>query len=530
MKKVLTIMFLSASLLTYIFYVSVYAAETSISVTQETDLTSSTSATLTNDLPYSVDFKIKPHRGGTTIKIKINNLSEETIKDWKLKWTFNESTQIKRLWGANFTQDDQTVEVTPMRWSKKIAPKTSIMLGFSTHVAITKPLDLSFSMPENVAETDQTVNTITDVTKLVNANSQFAFEIFKQINTVESDKNVFISPFSISTALAMLYQGARGDTKEEIAKTLNYHGIDISELNSEYKYLLNYLKNVDPYITLNTSNSIWYNEGFNVNSAFLNTNNDVFGAEIQSLDFGRADAADTINNWISDATNGMIKQMLTPPLQRPMYLINAIYFKGDWTEPFDPDATYAATFTTESGNSNTVDMMHANGTIEYGKGADYSAIRLPYGEKKVSMYCILPAEDVAIDTFISGLSVAKLNEIKQSFATRNNFRINLPKFKMTYGVKSLVTALKALGMNKAFDGEADFSGIADSISVADVLHKAVIDVNEQGTEAAAATVVAVITAVQQDNFNANRPFVFLIVDETTGLVLFIGKAANLTTE
>jgi serine protease inhibitor len=395
---------------------------------------------------------------------------------------------------------------------------------------ITKPNDLNLSLSNNVSKEAPAVNPPTEVTALVNANSQFAFDIFKQLNTVESGNNVFISPFSISTALAMLYQGARGETKEEIAKTLSYCGIDIKELNSESKYLLNYLNNVDSYITLNISNSVWYQDGFKVQADFLNTTNDVFGAQIRSLDLGKADAADTINNWISDATNGMIKQMLTPPLQRPMYLINAIYFKGDWTEPFDPDATYAATFTTESGNSNTVDMMHANGTIEYGKGADYSAIRLPYGEKKVSMYCILPAEDVAIDTFISGLSVAKLNEIKQSFATRNNFRINLPKFKMTYGVKSLVTALKALGMNKAFDGEADFSGIADSISVADVLHKAVIDVNEQGTEAAAATVVAVITAVQQDNFNANRPFVFLIVDETTGLVLFIGKAANLTTE
>jgi serine protease inhibitor len=394
---------------------------------------------------------------------------------------------------------------------------------------ITKPNDLNLSLSNNVSKEAPAVNPPTEVTALVNANSQFAFDIFKQLNTVESGNNVFISPFSISTALAMLYQGARGETKEEIAKTLSYCGIDIKELNSESKYLLNYLNNVDSYITLNISNSVWYQDGFKVQADFLNTTNDVFGAQIRSLDLGKADAADTINNWIADATNGMIEQMLTPPLYGLMYLINAIYFKGDWTKPFDPELTHAATFTTESGNQNTVDMMYANMTVEYGKGTDYSAIRLPYGEEKVGMYCILPADNIAIDTFISGLNVAKLKKIKQSLATRDNFSVHLPKFKMAYGVKSLVDTLKRLGMTKAFNGEADFSGIAASLSVADVLHKAVIDLNEQGTEAAAATVV-VLEAAIQDNFNANRPFVFLIVDDTTGSILFMGKAADLAAE
>jgi serpin B len=146
------------------------------------------------------------------------------------------------------------------------------------------------------------------------------------------------------------------------------------------------------------------------------------------------------------------------------------------------------------------------------------------------MYCILPAQGLSVDQLISGLSVAKFNEIKQSLSNRDNFDVYLPKFKMTYGVKSLVTALKTLGMIKAFNAEADFSGIADSIYVSDVLHKAVINVNEQGTEAAAATVVVLETAILQDKFNANRPFVFLIVDDTTGSILFMGKAADLAAE
>jgi serine protease inhibitor len=172
--------------------------------------------------------------------------------------------------------------------------------------------------------------------------------------------------------------------------------------------------------------------------------------------------------------------------------------------------------------------MQAYRTIEFGKGTDYSVIRLPYGEKKVSMYCILPAKGLTIENFITGLSVDKFNEIKQSLSTRNFFSVKLPKFKMAYGAISLETGLNRLGMIQAFDpGRADFSGITDGrIWVDDVLHKAVIDLNEQGTEAAATTIVILPTAMA-DNFHADRPFVFLIVDDTTGSILFMGKAADL---
>jgi serine protease inhibitor len=372
------------------------------------------------------------------------------------------------------------------------------------------------------------INSVTDATTLVNANSKLAFVLFKQLNATETGNNVFISPLSISTALAMLYQGANAETKDEIAKVLNYNGIDITKLNSAYKSLLNNLKNADSYVTLNSENSIWYKEGFNVKSDFLNINNDVFGAEIKELDFTKVDAADMLNDWISNATNGMIKKMVDPPLSGLMYLINAIYFKGAWTNPFNPELTRKATFTTESGKSNTVDMMHAEGIAEFGKGTNYSAVRLPYGKEKISMYCILPAKGESIDSFISGLSMDKFNEIKQSLSAWNGFSVKLPKFKMTYGTKRLKTVLRTLGMNQAFNAaQADFSGItAEPVWVDDVLHKAVIDLNEQGTVAAAATVVIVETSIRE-NFCADRPFVFFIVDDATSSILFMGKAADL---
>jgi hypothetical protein len=231
-------------------------------------------------LSASVDFNINTYAGGSTANITITNLSDEAIKDWKLTWTFNDTAQISGLWCANYTQVDRRVEVTPMPWNRTIAAKAAITLGFCSTSQITKPNDISLLLPNNIAEAEPLVNPTGDPTALVNANSQFAFDIFRQINSIETGKNVFISPFSISTALAMLYQGAGSDTRNEIAKALNYNGIDIGILNSDYKSLLNYLKNVDPFVTLSIANSIWYQAGFNVKPGFLNTNNEVFGSEI----------------------------------------------------------------------------------------------------------------------------------------------------------------------------------------------------------------------------------------------------------
>jgi serine protease inhibitor len=533
MKKLRPFMyFVSGFTLFFLFSAMALALTVADSSGTETEASPASGITTTTNLndnaKYAVDFEIINYNGGSTTTITIANLGDTAITDWKLTWTFNDSAQISQFWCANYTQADQAVEITPKLWNQTIAPQSSICLGFCSASRITKPNNLNLVLPNDVASEDPIVNQTTDATKLVNANSQFAFEIFKQLNATETDNNIFISPFSISTALTMLYQGANSETRDEIAQTLHYSGIDISQLNSDYQSLLSGLEEVDSFVTLNIANSIWYKDSLEVKSDFLNTNNDVFGAAIKELDFTKADAADTINNWISEATNGMIDRMLEPPLSGIMYLINAIYFKGAWTDPFDPKLTTKANFTTESGKSTMVDMMHAARLTEFGKGTDYSAVRLPYGEERVSMYCILPAQGLSVDQLISGLSVAKFNEIKQSLSKRYDFNVYLPKFKMTYGVKRLKTTLKTLGMNQAFDAwQADFSGITtEPLWVEDVLHKATIDVNEQGTEAAAATVVITYTGVAE-SFRVDRPFVFLIVDDTTGSILFMGKAADL---
>jgi serpin B len=318
--------------------------------------------------------------------------------------------------------------------------------------------------------------------------------------------------------------------------------MDINSLNSQYKILLSNLNNVDPEIKLNIANSIWLRDTFKPHSNYIDVNKDTFGAEVSSIDFSKSDAVDTINNWISDATNGKINNMISPPIKSNtvMYLINAIYFKGGWTWQFNEKLTKTANFTKESGEVNKVNMMNYDNYFKYGKGSDYSAIKLPYGAikmpyngdegKKINMYCILPDSGVKIDDFISKLDTEKFNSIKESIKDKTHVDIYLPRFKMEYERK-LNDDLKVLGMKDAFaNGAADLAGIAEGLYVDEAAHKAVVEVNEKGTEAAAVTYLALNVSMRIETiikFELNRPFVFAIIDDNTGSILFIGKAADL---
>lgn len=367
---------------------------------------------------------------------------------------------------------------------------------------------------------------------VVIANTQFAFDIFKELNKEDKGKNIFISPFSISTALSMTYQGAKGTTKDAMSNALRYKGIDIDILNESYKNLLRYLKQVDSKIELDINNSIWIREGENIKEDFLSVNREIFDAYITEIDFSKEDAADKINNWISDSTKGKIKKMITPPIssQVVMYLINAIYFKGEWTEEFDKRKTFNSKFYTSEGKTKDVMMMYRKGNVEYAQGDDYKVVRLPYGNGKTSMYCILPNEDIPINQFIEDMTQDKWKEIRKSVSETEDVILKIPRFKIEYGIKKLNDSLAALGMREAFSTNADFSGIREGIFISRVLHKAVIEVNEEGSEAAGVTVVEMVkTAVMEEpiTFIANRPFVFIISDDETGTILFMGKLCDI---
>jgi len=362
---------------------------------------------------------------------------------------------------------------------------------------------------------------------VVSANNRFAWDVFKQLNNEDTGENIFISPLSISSALSMTYQGARGSTRDAMAQALNYEGIDTEILNESYKNLLRYLNRVDNQVTLDINNSIWIREGEKVEQEFIRVNNEVFDAAVEELDFSQAEAAERINRWIDNSTKGKITQMIKPPIPANvvMYLINAIYFKGEWSEQFDKKLTFNTSFHAGTGEIRDVMMMSKKGPVEYGQGNDFKVVRLPYGSGKTAMYLVLPAGEASVNDFINGMDADKWQAIKASISKQDDVLLQVPRFKMEYGIKKLNDSLSALGMAEAFNENADFSGIRPGIFISRVLHKAVIEVNEAGSEAAGATVVDMTeaAAVNPVTFIADRPFMFVIEETETGTLLFMGK-------
>lgn len=381
---------------------------------------------------------------------------------------------------------------------------------------------------ENIDVKPQNEYSIEDIDKdLVQANTGFAFDIMKKLNTEDEENNIFISPLSISTALSMTYNGARTTTGEEMAKALGYESLELKALNESYQNLIAYLNQIDSKVELNIGNSIWIREGEEIREDFLLDNRKHFDAEADMLDFSKDGAAERINGWISDATKGKIQKMIEPPVspQVVMYLINAIYFKGQWNEQFDPRQTIAEKFTAGTGEQKDVHMMYRKGNVEYADGSNYKVVRLPYGSGKTSMYCMLPDEGIDIDHFINSLDREKWEQIHDSVAETDDVILKLPRFKIEYGIKDLNDSLIAMGMGEAFSADADFSGIREGLFISSVLHKAVIEVNEEGSEAAGVTVVTMVESapLEPTTFIANRPFVFVIADDETGTILFMGK-------
>lgn len=364
----------------------------------------------------------------------------------------------------------------------------------------------------------------------VKGNTKFAADLMQKFSETEDiDKNIFFSPFSISTALSMAYQGANTTTKECIEKTLNYTGMSTNEINRNYKEHLKYFKSLYPQVELNIANSIWSREGLSIKDSFLTTNEDIFGAKCTSLDFSDPLSVDIINKWISNSTKGMIGKMVNPPIPQEtmMYLVNAIYFKGNWTDQFDISATKEGSFKNIKGEIKSAMMMSKFDSYNYTENDAYRAVELPYGSGNVSMYCILPQKG-NVNDFISGFNYDKWEEIKSKLKYKAKINLKLPRFKIDYEPKKLNDHLKALGLEEAYSKNADFLGISnEKLWIDSVSHKAIIDVNEKGTEAAAVTVIGISGTSMPNSFIADQPFMFLIADNKTGTILFMGKVVDL---
>ena len=363
--------------------------------------------------------------------------------------------------------------------------------------------------------------------KLVAANTGFAFDLLKPIVAEKSQANVFISPFSVSSALQMVANGAAGDTRSEMQRVLKTGDLPPETLNAACKDL-NQSLNSQTNVILNLANAIWFQDGLHLKPGFVSTNSRFFQAELAPVDFQKPDSAKTINDWGSDHTHGKIKDIVKWPFDplTQVILANAIYFKGQWARPFDKNATKPHAFHLAAGGTKPVPMMSQRGHFSYQEGEGFQAVRLPYAGGRLQMDLFLPDANSTPIRFLSTLTADTWRDkVLPRFRDREG-TLDIPRFKLEYDV-TLNEILETLGMRHAFE-DADFSAMADErLFISKVKQKSYVEVNEEGTEAAAVT-TAVMTAraimepVKPFEMIVDRPFFFVIEDGRTGSILFLG--------
>jgi serpin B len=373
--------------------------------------------------------------------------------------------------------------------------------------------------------------------EIVKSNTEFALNIYNELVREDLGKNVFISPLSISTALTMAYNGAEGSTKEAMANTLKTNTMNLEKVNKGFHSLHTSLENADQEVSLSIGNSVWIKKDYspNIFESFSKRLGTYYESEIFVRDFGDQKTVEEMNKWVKTQTNEMIEKIIDNiEPDNVMFLVNAIYFKGDWLEQFDESLTQERDFYLSDGAIIKPETMSIIGDFHYYYEEDFSVARFPYGRDKIAMYIFLPQKDVAIDGFTDKLSQSSFDYIISHLSLQRELKVRVPKFKLEYGTKRLNNVLQNLGMNIAFSpNEANFSGIAPldkgNLFISFVDHKAVIEVNEKGTKAAAATNVGIsLTSAPVDThtFFVDRPFFFVIRDDRSGSILFMGKIMN----
>lgn len=369
--------------------------------------------------------------------------------------------------------------------------------------------------------------------KIIAADNRFGMEIFQKVNaSLAVPQNTMISPLSISLALAMAYNGAAGNTKTQMEDMLHKANLTADDINQSYKDLVSSLVSHDPLVELSISNAIFYRNSFHIKDNFITTNQNYYQAEVSGLDFSNTtETLNTVNGWVNTQTKGKIDKIIDKVNPEDiMYLLNAIYFNGQWTYSFNTQDTSDQNFTKEDNTAIQVPTMSIENPFNYYSQTDFQMLEMPYGSGKYSMLIFLPASGKKVDDVISQLTsdnitdwISKLTEQKK--------KVYLPKFEFKFDA-SLVDELKALGMTDAFDyAKANLSGISDDakLAISEVKHKTYIKVDERGTEAAAVTGITIIaTAIGPDfnTFRVDHPFVFAIREQDTNAILFIGKVMD----
>jgi len=366
--------------------------------------------------------------------------------------------------------------------------------------------------------------------EIVNNSNDFGISLFKEIVSEKGTKNIMISSLSVSQALGMTWNGARGTTRDEMTEMLGFSVENEKELNESNKTIREALMNADNMVNMNIANSIWYRNSFSVSQGFVDVNKKYYDAEVKGMNFDDKEGSKkTINGWVKEKTAGKIPEIIDDiSSDDVMFLINAVYFKGKWKYEFKKDDTVDEPFRFADGHTADVKMMTQQADLDYFEAADCRGVALPYGNGHFRMVVVLPDEDVTLKDVVSGLDDYTLSGYINSMQ-QQGVNIKLPGF--TFKCKlELKAPLTALGMKTAFTDHADLSGIGtpSNLTVSGVKHKTFIEVNEEGTEAAAVTSVTVgVTSIGPGGgavpFIVNRPFLFLIQEKDTGAVLFMGQ-------
>ncbi|MEH2200044.1 serpin family protein [Nostoc sp.] len=384
------------------------------------------------------------------------------------------------------------------------------------------------SLPQ--PETPLQKKTLNPDTRIVESSNKFGFKLFSEVlKDDKGENNIFISPSSIAIALAMTYNGASGSTQQAMAKTLELQGMNLPEINSAYAAALKQLlDNQDAKVQLSIANSLWANQDVSFAPDFLKRTQDFYQAKVSNLNFKDAAASNIINNWVTENTKGKINKIVGKiEPDQVLFLINAIYFKGNWSNEFDKSKTAQYPFYITPSRRKQHLMMSQEGDYRYYENEQFQAVSLPYGKDgKTSFYIFLPKQNSNLKALYQNLSFENWEKWMTQFNKQKGF-IRLPRFKTDYEV-TLNDALKTLGMEEAFSNKANFSGMGKNFAISQVKHKTFVEVNEEGTEAAAATSVGIVATSLRDEpepfrMIVDRPFFCAIRNNQTGNVLFMGS-------
>lgn len=382
------------------------------------------------------------------------------------------------------------------------------------------------SLESNPKVSSKTFQNMTD------AQNSFSFSLFeKSLKSESRESNILLSPPSIFMDFAMLYNGASGKTKAAMEKALFINAFDINTINSSQSDLVKNLPELDSGVTLNMANAIWYSQDKTPKTSFLSVNQDFYKAKIQKADFQNPKTKTDINNWVSENTNGKIPSIIDNISPGEiMFLLNAVYFKGQWKDEFNPKLTQNRTFHSKE-NDKDVPFMFKDERQNYLKNQDFQIVELPYGEGNFSMYVLLPSEKNSVNELAKKLNPKYFSDLKSEM-TSTNLKLYLPKWESSYNADHLKESLTAMGMGITFENKAEFPDVFEdeSTKISQIKHKTYIKVDEEGTEAAAATSIGMVTTSMpmptQEEMDVNRPFVYLITENKSGTILFLGTVEN----